>query len=109
MKEFHLHFDEFSDSRYRRADMLHNLCEVEFAIQNGWEIHTTQVITCTTDLFTRGYRVFIHDPRGTVHEIFLETCGLGNREIRMGHNLPNLILAGEFCDLHDNQYKEKKL
>lgn len=65
-------------------------------ISLGKDVDTYQVICCTTDLFAKGYRIFVHETPAFVHEITLGQCEGTTREIRMGHNLPNLILSGEF-------------
>lgn len=59
-------------------------------------IYTFQVITCTTDLFKHGYRIFVHVAPDDEYEITLGSCDRTNREIKMGHCLYNLILSGEF-------------
>ena len=59
-------------------------------------ILTFQVITCTTELFRRGYRVFIHAAPDDEYEITLGKNERTSREIRMWHCLYKMILAGEF-------------
>lgn len=52
------------------------------------------------DLFNRGYRIFLHETPASQIEITLGQCEGTTREIKMGHDLPKLILAGEFT--HDD-------
>lgn len=71
--------------------------EVETAIKHGEsEIYTFHVVTCTTDLFSNGYRIFVHVTPEDSFEITLGNCERTNREIRMGHCLWKMILSGEF-------------
>lgn len=99
--EFHLYLfrtvRETCNFRWQRT--MNNIDE---AVSKGEDIETYQVMSCTTDLFRKGYRVFVwyEAPIGNdqyIHkdvEIRLGTCeALGGRELRMGHNLPRLIAS----------------
>ena len=46
--------------------------------------------------FSYGERLFVHTPDRKVHEITLGQCEGTNREIREGHNIEKLLIAGEF-------------
>jgi hypothetical protein len=91
MKEFHLFlYDPVYDIIH------HGYYATLWCIEEGFEkISTTQVILCTTKLFELGYRIFVHDLKG-IYEIKLGKNDCTNREIKMSHNLPKLILNGEF-------------
>jgi hypothetical protein len=91
MKEFHLFL---YDPQYKIIN--HGYYSTLWCIEEGEErIGTTQVILCTTKLFELGYRIFVHDFKG-IYEIKLGKNECTNREIKMSHNLPKLILNGEF-------------
>lgn len=61
------------------------------------KIDTTQIVLCTTDLFRKGYRIFIHPVLGDIFEIKLgDNSPYTDKEIRMGHNLYKMLIAGTF-------------
>lgn len=90
VKEFHL----YCGNTYPE-DCLHTLSEIE-RVYGKADIHTTQVSALSTALFYEGYRIFVHPVKGPVFEITLGDCANTNREIREGHNLERLLIAGEF-------------
>ena len=93
MKEYHLYMF-FPDYRHIYETTVK---DVENAIKAGEErIYTFQVVTCTTDLFRHGYRIFVHASLDDTYEIKLGMNDRTGREIKMGHCLYKLILAGEF-------------
>lgn len=77
-------------------DMQLTVDQVNYAISIGRDVMTIQVCTISTLLFTKGYRIFVHDKPDSKFEITLGKCERTNREIRMGHNLERMILTGEF-------------
>lgn len=93
--EFHLYL--YTLEGYKR-DVInaYTVTAVNDRITLGKDVDTYQVICCTTDLFNKGYRIFIHETPASQFEITLGTCEGTTREIKMGHDLPKLILAGEF-------------
>lgn len=93
-KEFHLWLEcwdkDWSHIRHYYEEtltLINNDCKI---------INTTQVILCTTDLFAKGYRIFVHGSNYETYEVKLGVNKRTGREIRMGHCLYRLILAGEF-------------
>lgn len=70
--------------------------QVENLIAVGKDVDTLQLVTCTTDLFNKGYRIFVHPRSMDKFEITLGECERTKREIRMGHCLWRMLLTGAF-------------
>lgn len=92
VKEYHLYlyaptFDFVTDLTVE---------QVKNSIEKEVNIYTYQVITCTTDLFNHGYRIFVHESSDSEYEITFGKCDRTTREIKMGHCLYKMILSGEF-------------
>lgn len=96
-KEFHLYFNDGYPYGEWPA-VLHTFTQVKEAIDRGDKlIRTTQVMQCTTKLFEKGYKIFIHPVVGDTFEIKLgDNEPYTNRLINPGHNLYRLLIAGEF-------------
>ena len=96
MKAYHLYLYVPEYAPYL-PPMEMTVADVEQAINmNAGCIYTYQVVTCTTDLFNKGYRIFVHNTPDDQYEIKLGCNERTNREIKMGHCLYKMILAGEF-------------
>lgn len=89
-KEFHLYLAHAPEDSVNEYSEVMHLIDQDVPV-----IKTTQVMTCTTRLFDRDYRIFVHSEDDD-WEITLGKCQRTDREIRSSHNLPNLIINGEF-------------
>lgn len=91
--EFHLYLYSLED--YKKDVINANTIE-ECSIRclAGFDIDTYQVMACTTTYLKNGYRIFVHPDKYEIFEITLGTCEcFGGRELKMGHNLPRLIVT----------------
>lgn len=91
-KQIHFWFGDYPDGT------LNSYSATELAINyEKGIIHTTQIVLCTTDLFRKGYRIFIHPVLGNIFEIKLgDNSPYTDKDIRMGHNLYKMLIAGTF-------------
>lgn len=91
-KQIHFYFGNYIDA------IAHSYVLTQHVIEAGVEnIYTTQIVLCTTDLFKKGYRIFIHPTEGNMFEIKLgDNSPYTDKEIRMGHNLYKMLIAGTF-------------
>ena len=91
-KQIHFYFGPYPDGAVNSYFLTKDT--IEAGIKN---IHTTQIVLCTTDLFRKGYRIFIHPLQGNAFEIKLgDNSPYTDKEIRMGHNLYKMLIAGTF-------------
>jgi len=91
-KQIHFYFGPYLDGTVNSYVLTKDIINVGFKY-----IHTTQIVLCTTDLFRKGYRIFIHPVQGNVFEIKLgDNSPYTDKEIRMGHNLYKMLIAGTF-------------
>lgn len=95
--EFHLYLYSFEGAK---KDIINanTITECQERAIVGKDIDTYQVMACTTSLFGKGYRVFVHPTPNDSVEIKLGTCEcFGGRELRISHNLPRLIACYFGC------------
>lgn len=90
-KSFHLYLANDS------TEIIHSYAKTKKAIEEDFPvILTTQVMLCKTSLIERGYRIFIYPKIGERFEVTLGACECTDRELRMCHNLPNMLISGAF-------------
>lgn len=91
-KSFHLYMN-IDDSQI----VLHSYVKTKAAIDADFPvIMTTQVSLCKTNLFEKGYRIFVYPKIGDPFEITLGKCECTDKEIRMCHCLDKMLLNGAF-------------
>lgn len=92
----------YEPNMYPLRNWAFTMKEVEEKVEAGEDINTYQVLSCTTVLLKKGYKIYIwyEEPysldryKHKAVEITLGTCdALEGRELRMGHNLPRLITS----------------
>lgn len=95
MKE--IHFYEYNDTR-EELDMIHSWNDTMEAIGiSKVNINTTQMGLLSTDLFSLGYKIFVHESSEESYEIVLgDDNTRTNRTIRVAHNLFKMWRANEF-------------
>ena len=92
MKEYHLYLYKLN-----YEGMVHTYTDTMNAIKNNQSlIGTTQLVTCTGELFDKGYRIFIHPKPHDMFEITLGACVRTDREIRKAHCLWHMLISGAF-------------
>lgn len=78
---------------------IHGIREADLAIQTkDAVIHTTQMCLLNDGgrLLEKDWKIFIHEPDGSVYELRLGNCDRTDKEIRPAHNLYRLWRAGAF-------------
>lgn len=91
--EFHLYL--YSLEGYKKDVINANtMAEIHERIMHNQDVDTYQVMYCMTSLFNLDYRIFVHISPSHTEEITLGIVPMfGGRELKMGHNLPRLIVA----------------
>lgn len=91
--EFHLYL--YSLEGYKEDVINANtMTEIQERIMHHQDVDTYQVMYCMTSLFDHDYRIFVHISPYHTEEITLGTVEcFGGRELRMGHDLPRLIVT----------------
>lgn len=109
-REWHLFFDcvPMSDDPTVMVTF-HSITKLEDQIRSDYvekshRIYTSQIIMTDLSLLDKGFRIFIHPAitgeKPLPFEITLGNCERTGRELRPTHNLPQLLMSGEFGDLY---------
>lgn len=106
-REFHLFFEDnyneyCSGNWWERSSVPDVLNALYGSSQKPFKLFTPQVILCELKLIEDGFRIFIHPGIGfgDMFEVTLGNCARTSREIKIGMNLPKMIMSGEFGDLY---------
>lgn len=107
-REFHLFFGKITGIYDKKGMICETYASTARAIAGRggvkpFRIYSNQVEACKLSLMDEGFRIFIHPEKGfgDTFEITLGNCERSAREIRKGHNLPGLLVSGEFGPLFE--------
>lgn len=89
-KEFHI----FLDTNINFITSTYNL--TKYKLDEGVDkIYTTQIVFLSFDLIRKGYRIYVHND-GKCLEFKPYMNYIGQKEIRLAHNIRKLFLCGHF-------------
>ena len=95
-KEFHW-FENIDDMPKNNTNIKLGHLATGLAIEeNNSIIYSDQLFYFNTTTITKGYKIFAHFNGNETVEVKLGINTCTNREIRINHNLPKMLIAGEF-------------